>query len=96
MKTCLYPTTLWRYQAENAAWFFLTIDPKESEKIKASNTKKKQGGGQIKVKVTIGKTTWHTSLFPGKGGVYLLPVKVAVRRAENIQEGDVVSFSCRF
>jgi len=46
--------------------------------------------GQIKVEVTVGKTTWRTSLFPGKMKTYVLAVKKAVRVAEKIHEGDVV------
>ena len=41
------------------------------------------GWGMIPVEVTIGNTTWTTSLFPKDGG-YLLPVKDAVRAAEGI------------
>jgi hypothetical protein len=39
--------------------------------------------------VTIGRTTFATSLFPRDGG-YLVPVKDAVRRAEDVALGDVV------
>ncbi|MDT7569915.1 MAG: hypothetical protein QOE05_89 [Actinomycetota bacterium] len=38
---------------------------------------------------TIGDTTWETSLFPKDGG-YLMPVKTVVRKAEQIELGDVV------
>jgi hypothetical protein len=47
------------------------------------------GWGVIPVRVTIGETTFATSLFPKDGG-YLVPVKEAVRRAERLQLGDVV------
>ncbi len=33
---------------------------------------------------------WETSLFP-KDGLYVLPVKDAVRRAERLAEGDTVA-----
>ncbi|UFU07477.1 DUF1905 domain-containing protein [Ruania halotolerans] len=45
--------------------------------------------GQVPVEATIGRTTFTTALFP-KDGRYLLPVKVAVQRAEQVAEGDVV------
>jgi hypothetical protein len=42
--------------------------------------------------VRIGATTYYTSLFPKDGG-YLLPIKAAIRKAERIELGDVVSIS---
>ncbi len=47
------------------------------------------GWGVIPVSATIGATRFTTSLFPKDGG-YLVPVKSAVRRAEEIDVGDVV------
>jgi hypothetical protein len=48
------------------------------------------GWGVIPVTVTIGRTTFTTSLFPKDGG-YLVPVKDAVRRAERLELGDEVA-----
>lgn len=48
--------------------------------------------GQVPVRVRIGETEFDTALFP-KDGRYLVPVKVAVQRAEQIAEGDVVAVS---
>ena len=47
------------------------------------------GWGCIPVRARIGSTTWTTSLFPKDGG-YLVPVKDAIRRAEQVDLGDVV------
>lgn len=44
----------------------------------------------IPVLVHIGGTEFRTSLFP-KDGLYLVPVKVAVRKAENLELGDTVA-----
>ena len=48
------------------------------------------GWGMIPVAVTIGTTTWTTSLWPKDGG-YIVPLKAAVRRAEDVHIGDSVS-----
>ncbi len=48
------------------------------------------GWGVIPVTASMGTTTWSTSLFPRQGR-YLLPVKDAVRKAEDVSVGDVVS-----
>lgn len=47
------------------------------------------GWGCIPATVTIGDTVFTTSMIPKDGG-FLVPVKVAVRRAEGIEEGDGV------
>ena len=92
-KPYIIKTTLWRYTAKNTSWYFLTVKKDIADDIK-KYTKKKVGWGQVKVEITIGKTTWQTSLFPSKHGVYMLAVKKDVRAKEDIQEGDDVVASC--
>jgi Domain of unknown function (DUF1905) len=50
--------------------------------------------GQVPVHVTIGGTTFTTALF-SRDGRYLVPVKVAVQRAEAIGEGAIVDVAVR-
>jgi hypothetical protein len=50
--------------------------------------------GQVPVRVTIRDTEFTTALFP-KDGRYLVPVKVAVQRAEAVGEGAVVEVVVR-
>lgn len=47
------------------------------------------GWGCIAAMATIGRTRYRTALMP-KDGNMLVPVKVAVRRAEGVGPGDVV------
>ncbi|MEQ6899858.1 DUF1905 domain-containing protein [Nocardioides sp. YIM 152588] len=47
------------------------------------------GWGCIPVRARIGEVEWETSLFP-KDGRYLVPLKVAVRRAAGVEPGDPV------
>ncbi len=52
------------------------------------------GWGSVRVHVTIGSTTWATSVFAEKKtDTFLLPLKKAVRQAEGIHDGDVVAVS---
>lgn len=52
------------------------------------------GWGVVPVVARIGETRFTTSLFPRNGG-YLLPLKVAVQRAERIGLGDRVTVKMR-
>lgn len=77
-----------------AGWHFISVPKKQSEEIKKSFGTPKRGWGSIPVTVTIGKTTWKTSIFPDKqSGGYLLPLKATVRKKEQIFSEDSVSFS---
>ncbi|HSL95674.1 MAG TPA: DUF1905 domain-containing protein, partial [Thermoleophilia bacterium] len=66
-----------------------TVPEEDSRELKAVSGAVTYGWGMIPVKARIGSATWKTSLFP-KGDRYLLPLKVAVRRAEDLAEGDEV------
>lgn len=91
---------LWRWQSATApaAWYFLTIAEGAADEIRAAAAmgqwldNGKGGFGSAKVKATIGGTSWRTSVFPQReAGGWLLPVKKAVRTAEAIAEGDIVT-----
>ena len=52
----------------------------------------RKGFGSARVEVVIGGTRWKTSVFPHKeSGGWILPVKAAVRKAEELVEGDQVT-----
>ncbi|MBX3117607.1 MAG: DUF1905 domain-containing protein [Fimbriimonadaceae bacterium] len=72
-----------------APFVFVPIPPDLSADVKAISAQVTYGWGVIPVVVRIGETEYRTSLFP-KDGVYLVPVKVAVQRAEGVNVGDVV------
>jgi len=48
-----------------------------------------RGFGSVRVRATIGTSTWTTSIFPDSQAGYVLPVKRAVRVAEALDVGDV-------
>ena len=76
------------------AWFFAYIDRPTSEKIYKKHHVKKAGFGSIRVKATIGKTSWRSSIFPDKqSGCYVLPLKKEVRRVEDIDAGDSITLT---
>ena len=70
---------------------FVYVNEKLSQQIKDfARNKKKVGFQFVRVKATIGKTSWQTALFPTKDGPYLIAIKADVRRKEDIDEGDSV------
>jgi hypothetical protein len=93
VKKYTFVSKLWVWPGEKAAWRFVTV-PKAESAILKEKVKLKNGFGSIRVRVTVGKTSWDTSVFPdSKSGTYLLPVKATVRRKEAIDDGDSVSVS---
>jgi hypothetical protein len=83
-----FDAELWLHEGE-AAWHFLTVPADVSDDIEARTADQHRGFGSVRVRVTIGATTWQTSVFPdSKRGAYVLPVKKDVRRAEGIDAGD--------
>jgi hypothetical protein len=73
-----------------APFYFVAVPAEQSRAIKAISTLVTYGWGVIPVRVRIGKTEFTTSLFP-KDGLYLVPIKVSVRKAEDLEEGDSVT-----
>jgi hypothetical protein len=89
----------WLWQGGKAAWHFITMPKDKSEEIKFFDEnmhEKRRGWGAVRVQVTIGKTSWETSIFPhSKISAYILPVKASVRKAEKIAAGDEVTVSLK-
>jgi hypothetical protein len=72
-----------------APFHFVAVPEEPSAAIEAVSSLVTYGWGAIPVRARIGRTDFTTSLFP-KGDMYLVPVKVAVRRAEGLALGDEV------
>ncbi len=73
-----------------APFFFIAVPDEDSQYLKAISAMVTYGWGVIPVDVTIGQTTFYTALFP-KEGRYLVPIRAAVRKAEKLEEGDIVA-----
>ena len=65
----------------------MTVDKDSSDSIKDTWMWPRKGFGSVPVKVTIGKTSWKTSVFPQKDGTFVLPIKKSVRDAEKLEVG---------
>ncbi len=91
MKAMEFEAELWLWDARQAdTWTFVSVPPELSEEIRDRAAARPPAGfGSVRVTVTIGTSTWRTSVFPGDGR-YDLPVKKAVRRQQGVEAGDRV------
>ena len=80
---------LWVWKGP-APWHFVTVPAEQCHELKAISGFVTYGWGMIPVKVGIGKTEWKTSLWP-KDDAYIVPIKASVRKAEKLEDGDVVT-----
>ena len=79
---------LW-YWAGPAPWYFVTVPAEHRDFLRAAAKFVTYGWGMIPVTARIGDTVWRTSLFP-KDGLYIVPVKASVRKAQRLREGATV------
>jgi len=73
-------------------FYFVPVPVVPTKKIKAMAAQLSYGWGVIPVLGKIGKTEFSTALIP-KGGLYYLPIKNAVRFAEDLELGSEVAVS---
>jgi len=84
-----FSAEVWSWRGP-APFHFVTVPADESAQLQAASASVTYGWGMIPVQAQIGNTTWTTSLFVKDGG-YVVPLKNAVRAAERIDLGDVVT-----
>lgn len=68
---------------------FVALPPEEAEALGEVAAALTYGWGCIPASVSLGSTTITTSIFPKDGG-FLVPLRVALRRAEGVALGDEV------
>jgi hypothetical protein len=87
--TCRFTAEIWPWKPDGG-WYFVTL-PAEVAEVVREQPRPPRGFGSVRVRATIGGTTWATSVFPDSdSGSYVLPVKKAVRQAEGLDDGDPV------
>jgi hypothetical protein len=73
-----------------APWYFVLVEDPQAAEIEAASAMVTYGWGMIPANLTLGNTEWYTALWP-KDGLYVIPLKARVRKAEAVDEGDVVT-----
>lgn len=87
-----FTAMLWEHDGPGA-WHFVSLPEDLSDEIQAvTGGLERRGFGSVRVEVTVGPSTWRTSVFPdGTSGCYVLPVKKAVRLANDVADGDDIT-----
>lgn len=84
-----FRTELWQHQG--GSWHFVTLPEEQTDEIDELTASTSRGFGSVRVIVTIGTSTWRTSIFPDtKRGAFVLPIKKAVRTGEGLRVGEAV------
>src|ERR671911_400886 len=89
----VFDAELWRWDARRAdSWIFVSLPAEASEEIRDRAVGPRRGFGSVRVRVTVGGSKWTTSIFPDNvRGSYVLPIKRAVRKAEDTPIGDIAT-----
>lgn len=89
-----FTAELWLYPGE-AGWYFVTLPVDVADDID-EEVGERAGFGSIPVEVTVGSSTWKTSIFPDKASAsFVLPVKKSVRIAQQLDAGSPVTVLLR-
>ncbi|MFR9750548.1 DUF1905 domain-containing protein [Nocardia sp. 004] len=86
-----FTARVWEHQG-NAAWHFVSLPEDIADEIEERYGHRSGGFGSVRVHVVVGDSRWSTSLFPDTSrATYLLPLKKAVRTAEDLVAGSTAS-----
>lgn len=76
----------------SGSWYFVSLPLDISKEIRDNLKSEEEGWGRLKATAKIGATEWKTAVwFDTKWKTYLLPLKTAVRKTEQITEGQMIT-----
>ena len=94
--TYAFAAELYLWQARADSWVFLNLPDDVADEIEDAAPEPRRGFGAVKVEVTVGGSTWRTSVFPSKEAkTFVLPVKRAILKAASLAVGDTIDVSLR-
>ena len=80
------PVRLWN---DDDAWHFFLLPADVSAEIYEVSNQLRRGFNSVRVDARLGNSSWRTSVFwSAKEQCFMLPLKKAVRKAENVALGD--------
>jgi len=87
--TYTFDAEVWEWSSKTS-WFFVSLPEEDADDVEERHGRTAGGFGSIRVEVTIGSSTWRTSLFPSnEEQTYVLPLKKAVRTAQGLEPGSI-------
>lgn len=69
-------------------WVYVRVSQRYTEA-----TKHLADRGLVPITVTLGNSTWNTSLMPMGDGTQFIPLSAKVRKTEGIKVGDTIKLS---
>ncbi len=84
-----FSAQVWEWRGP-APYYFVSVPEDGCAAIDDAKALVTYGWGMIPATITLGATTWTTSLWP-KDDAYVVPLKLAVRRAECVEVDHTVS-----
>lgn len=70
-------------------FYFVAVSEEVCADLRAIAARVSYGWGMVPARVTVGGSTWQTSLWPKDGG-YVVPLRARYRAAEHLEIDDVV------
>lgn len=92
----VFRAQVWEHSAgEPGSWHFITLPGEVADDV-ALEAGPRGGFGSVRVEVSVGSSTWRTSLFPdSKARSFVLPLKKPVRLANDLEAGDTCEVRLR-
>ena len=82
---------VWHHPS-TGGWHFVSLPKNIAAEIRQNLKSEEEGWGKLKAKARIGTSEWQTAMwFDTKMDTYLLPLKVAIRKKENIEIGMILN-----
>ncbi|XVV09059.1 DUF1905 domain-containing protein [Actinoplanes sp. CA-131856] len=92
-----FESELWIWDARKGeSWTFVTLPEDASEDIRHLTDGIRRGFGSLRVRASVGSSTWQTSIFPdSQKGAFVLPIKRAIRKAQHLEPGDTAAVTVK-
>jgi hypothetical protein len=91
-----FEAELFEWTSSATSWFFVRMPADQSQELREQMDGLTNGFGSIRVEVSLGESVWLTSVFPDSATkCYVLPVKKAIRKHEELEPGDPTTVTIR-
>jgi len=86
-----FNANVWVYSGPGS-WYFVSLPLDFSKEIRGNLKSEEEGWGRLKATAKIGTTEWKTAIwFDTKRKTYILPLKLEIRKKEQIIAGQTIT-----